>query len=321
MFLIIACLLIIEVALLQLGIPDYFSFILPIPIAAALYISQFRTITRLHRIQITLFLALLISVSLFMPPTTAFLSYRNVLSQASNKSDTEKASFISSFIANTDVDVSCLPPMISEAVRANNNLKYFTSGVGACGEMAISTSALLNQLGLNARIVNFPGEDHEFVEVNLNGTWFVLDPGYYQGQILTREQRADKRLTEMGAISYVIAYVNSSSFVELTQDYVPTDTIIINVVNSSEPVVNAQVYLEHTFLGATWRFPDATHVFYSNQNGSVTLHMGALDYNSNAGTVDRFYRIYVNGQFTPFTVTSTGSNQTQTIEIDLAKLH
>jgi hypothetical protein len=193
------------------------------------------------------------------------------------------------------------------------------TGVGACGELAMSTSTFLNSLGINSREVNFPGEDHTFVEVMLNGTWFVIDPGYYHGQILKREQRGDYRLTEMGAVSYVIADVNSS-FVELTQSYVPTDTIKIKVVNANEPVLDAQVYLEHTFMGQTWRLPDATHVFYSDTNGTVTLHMGSLNYTSVAGKVDSFYKVYVNGKLTPYTVTSTGSNKTQYVEIDLAKL-
>jgi len=140
-------------------------------------------------------------------------------------------------------------------IRANNDFqKYLLDGVGACGEMATSASTLLNELGLNARVVNLPGEDHEFVEVNINGTWMVVDPGYYGSQILTRQQRASYRVKEMGAISYVIAYVNSS-FIELTQEYVPTDTIIIRVTNNGELLTNAQVYLEHTFMGGQSRLP------------------------------------------------------------------
>ena len=183
----------------------------------------------------------------------------------------------------------------------------------------MSTSTFLNSLGTDSREVNLPGEDHTFVEVMLNRTWFVLDPGYYHGEILTREQRADRRLSEMGSISYVVANENSS-FVELTQSYVPTDTIIIRVVDENEPVLNAQIYLEHTFMGASWRLPDATNVFYSDVNGNAIMHLGSLDYNSTAQKADNFFQVYVNGIRTEKTVTSTGANQTQLIQIDISKM-
>jgi hypothetical protein len=294
--------------------------LLSIPVATALYIVQFKPKTNLSKKRVTLLLALLITASSILPPATAYLCSNNIQQQALVKTPSEKASYISNLVAKTNFN----PPKWFQSITIYLRLRpdfeeYTMTGVGACGEMAMSTTTFLNSLGLVARVVNFPGEDHTFVEVSLNGTWFVLDPGYYQGQILTREQRANNRLTEMGAISYVDTDVNSTSFIELTQNYVPTDTIVIRIVNNGEPVMNAQVYLEHTFLGSTWRLPDATHIFHSDSNGTVTLNMGSLDYNSNAGKVDSFYRIYVNGESTKYTVTSTGSNKTQFIEINLAK--
>ena len=195
------------------------------------------------------------------------------------------------------------------------------TGIGACGEMAMSTSTFLNNMGLNSQIVALPGEDHAFVEVNLNGTWFVLDPGYYQSQILTREQRATYRIAEptIGVISYVVGEVNSSFF-ELTRYYVSTDSIILRITSRGEPITSAQVYLEHAFHGRTQRLPDGEHSFYSGVNGTITLHLGNTSYPTLAGNTDSFYRIYVNGIKTPYTVTSTGSNKTQFVEIDLAEL-
>ena len=282
---------VIVLSLLIIGVPEYFSLILPIPIATALYISQLKPKKSFSKRQISLFLTILISFSFIMPPVTTYFCYQNVLSQASTKTPTESASYISNLAINSNFNSPQFLLFITASLRLNANFqKYLMTGAGACQEMAMSTSTFLNNMGLNSHTAGFPGEDHEFTEVYLNGTWYVLDPGYYHGQILTREQRADKRLTEMGAISYVIANVNSS-FVELTQYYVPTDTIIIRVVDGNEPVINAQIYLEHTFLGQTWRLPDSTHVFNSDSNGTVTLHMGNLDYNSNAGKVDSFYKI------------------------------
>ena len=299
---------------MMMRVPDYFSTISLVPVASALYLVLYRPKTNLSRGKVALFLALLITASFLLPQATAYVCYNVVLSRASTKTPSEEASFISNLVADTNFNS---PYFMNLGIRANNDLqKYLMDGVGACGEMAMSASTFLNELGLSAREVNLPGEDHEFVEVNANGIWMIVDPGYYQSQIVTREQRASDRVKEMGAISYVIAYVNSS-FIELTQEYVPTDTIIIRVTNNSEPLTNAQVYLEHAFLGGQWRLPDATHVFYTGINGTVTLHLGNMSYNANAGNTDSFYRVYANGINTGYNVTSTGTGQTHFEEIDL----
>jgi hypothetical protein len=297
----------------DVGIPDYyFSTISLIPVVTALFLVLYGPKIALSRRKVKLFLVLLIMASFVLPPVTAYACYNTILWQESTKTPSEKASFISNLVANSNFDLAYFM-----GIRANNDFeKYLLDGVGRCGEMAMATSTFLNELGVNARVVSLPGEDHEFVEVSLNGTWMVVDPGYYGSQILTREQRASDRVKEMGAISYVIAYVNSS-FIELTQEYVPTDTIIIRVTDNGEPLANAQVYLEHTFMGGQCRLPGATQVFYTDSNGTVTLHLGSMNYNANAGDTEPFYRVYVNGIDTGFNVTSTGTGQTHFVEINL----
>jgi hypothetical protein len=193
-------------------------------------------------------------------------------------------------------------------------------GVGACGELAMATVTYLKNLGFEARKVVFPGEDHAFVEVKINGEWRVLDPGYYPSENLTRKERAERRLTEFGAISYVIGYVDSS-FVELTQYYVPTDTIIIKVTHEGEPFANAEISLRHKFMSRTLQLPDNGVSFCSDGNGTVTFHLGALNYNSKANEFEPYFWIYINGRNTGYNVTSTGTGQTQFVEIDLTKAH
>ena len=305
------------------GIPEYVSLFLPVPVATALYLYKYKPKKNLSKTKIGLLLTILVTVGFLLPPAAAFLGYNNILSQTANKTDSEKASSISHFVATTNVN-SNLPyllPNMNFFLRHNSNLqKYLMTGVGACGEMANSTVVLLNQLGLDARVVSFPGEDHVFVEVKLNGTWFTLDPGYFGGQLLTREQRANYRIAEttIGAISYVIAFQNGS-FIELTQDYVPTDTIVIKVNEGNLPKSNVPVYLTHTFMGKTQRLPSAEHTFNTDSNGTVTLHLGELNYSEASGNTDHFFKIYVDGKETGLTVQSSGSNETRYAEIDFPR--
>jgi hypothetical protein len=198
-------------------------------------------------------------------------------------------------------------------MRAQNDFwKFLMVGSGLCGEMSTATVSYLDRLGIEARKVGLPAENHEFVEVKLNGSWWVVDPGYFGGNILSRQERARKRIEEVGAISYVMTFVDSS-FVELTHEYVSTDTIIIRVLREGEPFANAQIVLTHRFQGNDRSLPP----LYTDGDGAVTLHLGALNYNSNAGLAESFFRIYVNGQNTGQNVTSTGTGISQRATIDL----
>jgi len=258
-------------------------------------------------------LALVLLVSISMPHLTVFVCYNSILTEASSINDeADKAMFISDLICNTTT-------FNSSPLRANDDFwKFLLVGVGACGETAMATTTFLNDLNIEARKASFPGEDHAFVEVKINGNWLILDPGYYLSELLTREERAARRIEDIGAISYVTAYVDSS-FVELTQYYVPADTIVIRITYGSEPLANAQIYLSHKFRNRQLRLPDSISTFYSDGNGTIVLHMGALTYNNRAEPYEPYYWIYVNGKNTGYNVTSTGTGKTHFIEIDLAE--
>jgi len=193
--------------------------------------------------------------------------------------------------------------------------KFLMAGVGSCGEMARATKVFLDSLGVDSRLVGFVGEDHMFVEVKLNGSWFVLDPGY-QLNLMTREERGSKRLSEIGGLSYVVAYTEHG-LVELTQEYVKTDKIVIRVTNDGEPVANAKITLAHIFMGNMIWLPE----FYSNTNGILELKIGPLSYNNSAiEPAEPYYWIYVNGQNTGFRVDSAGSGKVTYIEIELTSI-
>lgn len=310
----------LEVILLLLGIQDYIALIVLIPVAAGLYVFQRNPKKNISRKRITSFLTLLIAAGCLLPPLTAYLCFDNVISQVSARTPSEKASFISEFVAHRNFNSPQLLPTIISSLRMNSDFqKYLMTGVGACGEMATSASTFLNMMGLDARRVGLPAEDHAFIEVKLNGTWMVIDPGYYYSEILTKEERANRRINEMGAISYVVA-ASDSSFVELTQYYVPTDIVEIRVTSDGEPLANVQIFLEHTFRGQSFEVPGGTQQFYTNSNGTVTLHLGGLDYNANAEKVDRFFNIYVNGVKSDYTVRSLGVGDTHSIDIELTQL-
>jgi len=283
-------------------VPDYAFFWIPVPLMVLIYAKK-ATKTVWSRKA----MAAVVIVAVLMPNLAAFAGLNGELYAASSiAGESGRVSYISQHIRDAELTTWFL--------RAQNDFwKFLMAGAGQCGEMSTATVSYLDRLGIEARKVGLPGENHEFVEVKLNGSWWVVDPGYFGGDILSRQERASKRIEDVGAISYVVAYVDSS-FVELTQEYVPTDAIIIRVLREGEPFAGAQMVLTHKFQGNDWSLPP----LYTDGNGTVALHLGALNYNSRAGKAESFYRIYINGQSTGQNVTSTGTGILQRVEIDLS---
>jgi hypothetical protein len=51
-------------------------------------------------------------------------------------------------------------------------------GWGSCGQYAIAIEHLLSKIGFKTRRAKFIDRDHEWAEVQINGTWFIVDPWY-----------------------------------------------------------------------------------------------------------------------------------------------
>jgi len=285
-------------------VPDYLFFWIPVPLMLLVYAKKAIKTVWSKKTMASVFI-----VAVLMPNLIALACFNIELSVVSSiAGDSGRVSRISQRVLDTMLTTWFL--------RAQNDFwKFLMVGTGRCGEMSTATISYVSKLGIEARKVSLPGENHEFVEVKLNGSWWVVDPGYYRGEIITRQERANRRINDVGAISYVIAYVDSS-FVELTQEYVPTDTVIIRVTLGDEPLANAQITLKHLFMSSEWSLP----LLYTDGNGTVVLHLGALNYNNKAKEYESHYRILVAGKDTEFRATSTGSGQLHVIEIELADI-
>jgi len=262
--------------------------------------------------------AFTLTVVILMPYIATFSGFSLALSAAqSAQSDTDKVEFVSDYVRNVTISFWGLKGVEKNYVilhRVSSDfLKFLLVGAGSCGEMAYATKAFFDNLDIESRLVILPGEDHMFVEVKLNGTWLVVDPGY-RLNLVTREERGSRRLEELGGLSYAVARTGQG-LIELTQYYVTTDRIVIRVTENGEPVANARIVLRHTFMGNKMSLPE----FHSDVNGTIEMNLGPLTYNnSRIEPAEPYYWIYVNGQNTEFKVNSMGSGRFVYIEIDLA---
>lgn len=304
------CMIFLTVGFIASPIPVYLLLLLPAPLTAALQAKWKGTAGEPSKKGRVFLLAFGLTAIVLLPNVAVIFGVNGILNKAASiGNEWEKTSFISGHVIETTA--------FGQVPRANTDCwKFMLSGAGRCGEMAIAGTNLMNAAGLLARRVVLPGEDHAFIEVMIDGVWYVADPGYYGSEVLSREERANRRIADFGAISYAVAYTKSG-LVELTQSYVSVDVIVIRVTFGGEPLVNAQVYWVHKFMGSDLRIPDSGSCFFSDGNGTVVLHLGTSTYADKAKPYESQFRIYINGEDTKYRVESKGTGETQVIEIDL----
>ena len=109
--------------------------------------------------------------------------------------------------------------------------------LGNAAKAAMANMQLMREAGLDVREVVIPGE-HSFVEINIDGKWMIPTGS----AMINMTTLVNQRLVDPGSLSYMIA-IEGNSFVELTSQYVPTDTITIVVTKNGEPLTDIQVSL------------------------------------------------------------------------------
>lgn len=230
------------------------------------------------------------------------------LSQLSDPLD--KANYVAGLLSHNRwcyTDNNCLLKNIGQATDL---FTWIVMGYSRCGGVAHIATDLLNQYGVEAYYAGFPGEDHFFVVVNISGRLYVIDPGSYSNAVLM-EKRIIDRLKNWGGISYIVAY-RDNDIIELTDKYpdiLPYDTIIIQVLNNSWPVLDACVTLRHKFqTHKTTEIPGNGHCLNTNSDGEVVIHLGVPHYKDKAKIYEPFFHVYIDGKDTGITVTSTETN-------------
>ena len=197
-----------------------------------------------------------------------------------------------------------------ELGQVKHMFSWVLFGYARCGGSASVAKALLERGGLKAYLASFPGEDHAFVIANISGKLYSIDPGYFEN-ITTLEYRIKRRILEYGNITYVVMHLDEGGFIELTSFFpqlIRYDTIVIKVLKNNMPVANACIELKHKFRGQIVSIPGNGRCFHTNPEGEIIVHLGPPKYYAKkAGDYEPYFWIYVNGENTGITVTSTGA--------------
>lgn len=252
---------------------------------------------------------------ILLPNLSAMLGYGIIINNTSKlANDAEKVNYISETVLNSHTPFWGSGSFYYGLHRAYDDFfTFLIVGVGSCRELGYSSMAFLDFLGYETRPVSLPGEDHMFAEVNLDGEWFVLDPGYTNMTMVTQEDRGNARIREIGGLSYAVANIDTNPII-ITNSYTSTDIIRLKIVKGDVPQPEVEVVLKHKFRGMTLSLPALS----TDSNGEVLFELGIMNYNrTSIEPAEKFYWVYVDGKNTTNTVHSTGSGKSHQIAIEV----
>jgi len=142
-----------------------------------------------------------------------------------------------------------------------DSLWILTSRYGHCGEYALLFRDMANAAGIEVRRIRCLGENHEWNEVKLNGSWVPVDAtavnlplrdGFVTFDFMERKVAGDMR-TRQGNVSYVYAEYLNGTIVDVTSSYTNLTNITILVVDDQGmPVPDARVEIFSHNRGRKW---------------------------------------------------------------------
>ncbi|PNX49790.1 MAG: hypothetical protein BV457_00470 [Thermoplasmata archaeon M9B1D] len=166
-----------------------------------------------------------------------------------------------------------------------DSLWILTSRYGHCGEYALIFRDMADEAGLTVRRARCFGEDHEWNEVLINGTWIVIDAtrvgtakdnGYNVSPKFMEKKVAGNRGTTEGNVSYVIAEYLNGTIVDITSRY----TKIVNISIAAQDEngntlsnVKIKIKSNNRYSAYDTRLSNTT-----NQNGICSFTLGGGDY-------------------------------------------
>jgi len=135
------------------------------------------------------------------------------------------------------------PPFVCLRLgNKNYPLWVLTSKCGACEEYSLLFREIANMANLTVRSIHNPGEDHNWDEVLVNGSWIIVDPGWPIFNPPPSFYEMNRSINGSNGLnmSYVYGVYPNGTIIDLTERYTNVSSIKISVVDeNNNPVENA----------------------------------------------------------------------------------
>jgi len=148
------------------------------------------------------------------------------------------------------------PPFVCVRLSDLYNAPLFalSTGCGSCMEYSLVYREIAHAAGLTVRSIHARGEDHNWDEVLINGTWVIVDSINRKFDVEPEKIRPC-RGSICANFSYVFGVYPNGTTVNLTHRYANISTLVITVTDrEGRPIKGAKVLLFSNNLRMA--FPD-----------------------------------------------------------------
>lgn len=153
------------------------------------------------------------------------------------------------------------------------------SGLANCGEHANVFAYLMDEMGVPARVVRAPGEDHQWAKYKSHGYWVTVDPS--ANEILRKPEK--KEMARKKNFSYVYsANVDGSNSKDVSEEYIERGMLKLKVIKDGASVKNEIVVVKNPALmekkPEKYNKPQKVMQRKTDENGTVSFKLGQNEY-------------------------------------------
>lgn len=169
--------------------------------------------------------------------------------------------------------INRFPFLIMKSASGKPSWVFF-SKYGTCGDFAELFSEMSNYAGIENRLVFCPGEDHEWAEVNINGTWKNAD-AVWSNLVYDDKGYYERNWSNVSRVYYRDPITDEE--VDITENYSQVGKLIVKI-NDSVEAQNTKIVIQSMYKSDREQNPKNVLSMDSNLNGTNIFKFGENTY-------------------------------------------
>ena len=149
----------------------------------------------------------------------------------------------------------------------------FYSKYGTCGDFAALFSEMTSYAGIENRLVFCPGEDHEWAEVNINGTWKNADAVWFE-LLYDDKGYYERNWSNISRVYYKDSITNEE--IDITENY--SEVGILTVKINDANMQKTKIIIQSMYKSDEEQIPKNLIAKDSNLNGTNIFKLGGNTY-------------------------------------------
>jgi len=139
---------------------------------------------------------------------------------------------------------------------------------GHCGEYAALFNEIAKSVGIPSRRVRAPGNNHEWNEVMINGSWVHADSTLDSPSNFNHPDFYERQDGYNWKLSYIDYIDSKGDTQDITNNYTETGTLIVRVGRDGSPIRDAEVIIKKEAFEAINNYTDSDGIARFNLGGN-----------------------------------------------------